>query len=251
MPKPKWVWSAWGKHPLAKDYIQLGAATSLSKAFAGWMAKGYRRLSSQADDEGPACAWRFWAKGDRRHTLLCGTIQTSSDTIGRPFPLLLMGSGPVNGWQKHWPLIPPALDGTWRRLEHLSSYKGDDIRSFGEVLATLAAPRPSWRDLRKKYAPGLFSEHSPGLAAVPHGKDHLGRYAGQQVAWCRLQAHHGARLLTQSLEFHDLIHRGSEGPPSVVFMGGVPSAAYIAFFQRSLNSADFARLWRPTITDPV
>ncbi len=245
-PKSKWVWSAWGKHPLAKDYIQLGTLTSLGKAFAGWIAKGYKRLSTDSGEPPPACAWRFWAKGDGRSTIVCGTIQTSSDGIGRPFPLLLMGNGSINGWQKHWHLLPAGLDSTWRRLEHLTSYQGKSIQSFEEALVTLAIPQPAWRELGERFASGLLTNESAAQLKPVNREKLLAGFVNQQMIWEKLEEQGDANLLAQSVMIHDLIKRQTAAIPSLVFMGGVPGAAYLAFFQRSLRSADFVRLWRPT-----
>jgi type VI secretion system protein VasJ len=245
----KWAWSAWGKHPLAKDYIQLGDPTPMGKAFAQWIAKGHKRLASQPGDLKTPVAWRFWARGEGRNQLVCGTIQTSSDGIGRPFPLLLMGNGVIKGWRKQWTLLPPALESTWRRMEHLGSYQGKSIHSFEEALTAWSSPRPHWDEIRVNHTPEDFSLQTPAPLNASDRENLLADYARRQMFSARLETGGGSNLMIQTVRFHHLIHHKSVEIPAVVFMGGIPTAAYVTFFQRSLKPADFIRLWRTDLVD--
>ena len=240
-----WRWSAWGKHPLAKDYIQLGAPTPIGKAFAQWIGNGFQRLAGDTEEGQPACAWRFWAKGDGRSELVCGTIQTSSDKLGRPFPLLLMGDGRLEQWRRRWQLVPLALDGAWRRLEQLTSTIRLSITAFEETLTSLEPPRPDWGRLEREFV--LTRQARDGsLPAEPPFAEQLLTGAGhRQVIWHPIPAEETATLLTQSVQLHLALKERSGAVPSVVFLGGVPAVSYIGFFLRSLRPEDFRSLWRP------
>ena len=90
---PTWCWAAVGKHPVAADYIRLGNSTSLLDAVADWVAKGYDELLRMDGRSQDSHSWRFWLRGVKKDTLICGLCRDSSDRIGRPYPLMIMGEG--------------------------------------------------------------------------------------------------------------------------------------------------------------
>jgi type VI secretion system protein VasJ len=95
--KHSWEWSATGKHPAALDYFQLGSKAPLVNAFAGWIEDGYQKLLTRKRTGSTFCSWRFWAKGIRKGYIACGVGCNSSDSAGRPYPLMVMGIGRLSG----------------------------------------------------------------------------------------------------------------------------------------------------------
>lgn len=91
----KWQWVICGKHPGLKDYFQLGPNLPMVAALADWIEKGYRGVAGARTLASNLLSWRFWAAGPDRNTLLCGILRDSSDSVGRPYPLLVAGSGPL------------------------------------------------------------------------------------------------------------------------------------------------------------
>jgi type VI secretion system protein VasJ len=49
----------------------------------------------------------------------CGLGRDSSDSIGCPYPLLIMGEGRLKGWEKRWSQLPVQLNRTWKRMESI------------------------------------------------------------------------------------------------------------------------------------
>ena len=81
----KWNWAAVGKHPSAKDYIRIGGGSALLDAVAQWSANGYHELSPGKTQQPVYRSWRFWLKGIKKGSIICGLGRDSSDSIGRPF----------------------------------------------------------------------------------------------------------------------------------------------------------------------
>ena len=144
-----WSWFAEGKHPSVKDFISMGQVSALSTGFSNWMIKGCAELYEQQQLQGPGhISWRFFARGARKDELACGLLRDSSDSIGRPYPFLIMGTGPAAGWEENWELLPSACNETWRLMEQLSSRPFNDVSSLEHELVSLKAPATDWAAFR-------------------------------------------------------------------------------------------------------
>ncbi|MRR35726.1 type VI secretion system-associated protein TagF, partial [bacterium] len=115
----QWSWCAYGKHPVAKDFIRLGRVFPLAASMAEWVEKGYSAAKGALKTERQPRFWRFWARGSVNGELVCGFLRDSSDSIGREYPFLVLGSGPISSWEEHWDLLPCACEQTWNRIEYL------------------------------------------------------------------------------------------------------------------------------------
>jgi len=89
-----------GKHPVAMDYFHLGTSAPLVNAFGAWIENGYQKVVSPARNGLALHSWRFWARGIQKGHIACGVVRDSSDSTGRPYPLLVMGIGKLPGWEK-------------------------------------------------------------------------------------------------------------------------------------------------------
>ena len=125
--KRRWEWMACGKHPVAGDYFRTGANTSVFDAFSNWVETGFHQCNGKIGQQ--VYSWRFWAKGYEKEALICGVVRDSSDRLGRPYPLLVMGSGPVKGLKQRWSLLPTFCDDAWRQMENISTKRFEDISS--------------------------------------------------------------------------------------------------------------------------
>ena len=139
----EWNWFASGKHPVARDYIRIGRTDSVVNAIAQWMDSGYRGTRPNHERHPDRHSWRFWIKGAKRHLLVCGVVKDSCDSIGRTYPFVLMGNGPVDQWTLFWDLLPLALENTWNRIEHISVQRFIDVQQVEEGMRIL--PLPSQR----------------------------------------------------------------------------------------------------------
>ncbi|MDY6951661.1 MAG: type VI secretion system-associated protein TagF [Thermodesulfobacteriota bacterium] len=242
-----WQWAAWGKHPAARDYFGVGPPDPLVKAFSDWVERGFKTLNPKGDELSGPSSWRFWARGAKRKTIVCGVVRDSSDSLGRPYPLLVMGVGIIEGWEDQWDLLPFACEKTWCQMEHLSAMGS---ASFGELEAQVKAlvpPYPVWLEFMSQKG-GLHEASSVGenagsspsikelanrLATVSQGKDFFASLDG------------GLANDPQTLAalWHGLMKARMSDIPSAVFMGGTPDQASLAVFKRALAPTDFVRLW--------
>ena len=229
-----WHWAAAGKHPAARDFMEAGEGFPLFDALCQWMEKGYEEKSHDTDGT-PFNSWRFWARGGRRNTVACGLLRDSCDSIGRPYPLLIMGTGELDGWEEHWDLLPLACENTWSQMEAFSARMYKTFRDLEEDLSGMRIPSPRWeefsgtdfstytsapsRSLIEKFVPGeVFSIQ---LEPLPASEQKM-----QIVAWHRLCKNHIKEL------------------PVIVFMGNTGGQTpYLFMARRALAIDDFRTLW--------
>ncbi|HQI00648.1 MAG TPA: TagF domain-containing protein [Deltaproteobacteria bacterium] len=220
-----WAWGAAGKHPVARDYISIGSRSPVLGAFMNWVESGYSKLTARPVQ---ACSYRFWARGARRQDLVCGLLRDSSDAIGRAFPFLVLGTGPLTGWEETWELLPYVLEGIWARMEYLTNKRAYDLGSLERDVALL--PHPT-----------LFqgAGTSPKQAIEGELKPLL------NVAECYLplEGRDNEDPADALSLWHDRIKASIAEAPNAIFMGGLPDRTHLALYRRPLNSDDFVRLW--------
>ncbi len=248
-----WHFAACGKHPVAKDYFRLGADGTLIRAFSDWMEKGYRMLSGRRSPSSGLCSWRFWAKGSKRDTVVCGVGRDSSDSIGRIYPMLIMGTGPLAGWADKWDLIPFTFEGVWSQMEYMSTKRFMDLKQLEDELRFIKPPSPQWGD---------FITQRGNPEEIVHDASR------KRSTWYFQELNKKAEYLAKKAEFfvpledgllddqlalaglwHYFLKNKAKAIPNAVFMGGLPSEAFMAVFKRPLVAADFVRLWSDWIKD--
>jgi type VI secretion system protein VasJ len=233
-----WHWAARGKHPVAKDYFSLGPDSLLIKAFSDWIERGYKALGSRERPSSKLCSWRFWAKGPKRETLICGVGRDSSDSLGRPYPLLIIGTGPLKGWEGHWELLPFACEKTWSQIEYLSTRRFIDFKQWEYAIRIIKPPYPHWpefvsqrRNLRaSSWNPRVVEGKAPSLPNKAELFLPLDREASNDP-------------FALAGVWHSLLKARIRSVPNAVFMGGAPDETYLAIFKRPLVPSDFVRLW--------
>jgi|WetSurMetagenome_2_1015567.scaffolds.fasta_scaffold86132_2 type VI secretion system ImpM family protein len=240
----KWQWVARGKHPGLKDYFSLGATSPLLAAFCDWIEKGYRGLTERVDPVGRRTAWRFWVGGHKPGTILCGIVRDSSDSVGRPYPLMILGMGELQGWEKAWSTLPMAFDKTWTQMEAIATRLARDLKELQVEVSCLASPQfqpvesgsgPRADEARQGNAPqdaDSLELRNQGLANPDEGTVFLtieGSAPGEETT--------GVAALMSRLAgvLPDI--------PKAVFMGGHPARPMVAVFRRPLQPQDFTRLW--------
>lgn len=236
-----WVWCARGKHPGLKDYFSLGGDSPMLTAFADWIEKGYRGLAERSGSPGSLISYRFWVGGPRGGSILCGVVKDSSDSVGRPYPLILMGMGPLADWESHWHQVPRACEPAWVQLESISTRSYRDFKQMESDLRAMKSPAPDWgafeaeRDATVEpeaeegetaEISGISTERADSAVLVlPVSGDRLGDSTGNLV------------------RLHRMLKRRSGEMPKAVFMGGRPDRTLLAAFRRPLLAEDFGRLW--------
>lgn len=234
-----WHWAAWGKHPVAKDYFSLGLNSPLIKAFCDWIEKGYQTLGSRRRPSSKLCSWRFWAKGPKKESLVCGVGRDSSDSLGRPYPLLIVGTGPLEGWEDQWDLLPFACEKTWSQIEYLSTKRFIDVKELEDAIGIVRPPYPHWSEF-------VFQRERSQRASPCASGDLENRaisLSRKPEFFIRLEGGASNDPFTLTGLWHLLLKSPSGGVPNAVFMGGTPHESYLVVFKRPLVPADFVRLW--------
>jgi len=223
-----------GKHPAARDFMEAGQGFPLFDALSQWMEKGYEeRLRGNRATS--LHSWRFWARGGRKNSVVCGLLKDSCDTIGRLYPLLVMGTGELEEWEEHWDLLPLACENTWSQMESFSTRMYKTFQELQQDLYRTRVPAPRWDDfsttdfstytsspprmLIEDFVPGdIFSVQ---LEPLPAHEQKM-----QILAWHRLCKNHVKEL------------------PVIVFMGSTGGDSIHLFMaRRALALDDFERLW--------
>jgi len=240
----RWSWTAFGKHPIARDYFLVGSQSPLSRAYSQWVDNGFGRLSETVRRNG-VYSWRFWSRGLKKGALLCGLSKSSADGIGRPYPLVLMGEGQLSRWEKNWNLLPYVLAPTWQNMEYTASRRMEDLSQLEADLLRMETPSPAWKETLKDVDPG-----PSGPQAEPVHKIVMDQIQSktrtlvteQKLTIALDQADRGDSLQMAGAWCQALKAQYSHAP-STVFMGGSLEKACLVLFLRPLVADDFIGLW--------
>lgn len=214
-----WSGFIFGKHPSFKDFLRLGQETPLTTGLARWVEGGYRHLSRK-DLKGASVSWRFWCRGGK-DLLLCGLLKDSADALGRPFPLLLILSWKLTGWEKSWEKLVSVLEETWRELERLAARPWASPFEFETGLDRLPEPRTILENGQTEGKTAPFFRVRNGCFWSP-----LGEEVSSTALILRLK-------------------RQFQAPPLALFMGGaIGATAQIVVFTSPLRREDFSFLWQ-------
>jgi type VI secretion system ImpM family protein len=240
-----WHWAACGKHPAARDYFGLDAAPPMIGAFEKWVESGYRTLPAQKDR--PEQSWRFWCRGPERGILVCGGLRDSCDAIGRPFPLLVMGQGPLKGWEEAWELLPLAVEPLWLKIADIFSKERKSLADLQYALGGLNHRAPIAFDVLSAKRPPGGEDKEGSAGRIGMENDRLRKYAqilltdGMLVI--PLLPDGRKDPLGTVIELTKGLKRQLPGIPNAVFIGGTLSWSHLALFGRPFGERDFIRLW--------
>ena len=240
----RWSWAAFGKHPSAKDYFQICLQNPLAQAFAQWVENGFGRVPEAIRRNGNY-SWRFWSRGLKKNTLVCGLGKSSGDGVGRPYPLMLLGEGHLDRWEKHWNLLPFVLAAAWDKMEYAAARRMAHISELEADLQRMQTPTPGWKEAVKSLAPDLAE-----LEAQPVHKIIMAEIQAkartlesEQKLVIPLDQPEQGESQQMAGAWHQALKTHYPGIPSTVFMGGSPEKSFIVFFNRPLAADDFVDLW--------
>jgi type VI secretion system protein VasJ len=222
-----WQWMLYGKHPAALDYIRLGKSSVLGNSVYAWVEQGYLRCGlagkSQRD-----IRWRFWMRGAAPEELVCGVLLQSFDAIGRPYPLLLMGSGSFCGWNTFWEHLPMVCKDVWEAAETVSFQKTASLAELENKLSRLTLP--------------IEVQLDDTLPPVVPLKTLSGDLAADFAAFS-LEAPNGSQMvLAAAMRLSLELKKSVIEQPVAVFIGG-GSTACMVVMRRPLKPLDFETLW--------
>ena len=242
-----WQWVICGKHPALKDYFHLGQNLPMVAALSEWIEKGYRGLARAKASPADLLAWRFWAGGSDRDTLLCGILRDSSDSVGRPYPLLIVGFGSLANWGTEWDLVPQACEQSWNQMEALSTRVFRSLKQLEDELLRVRDPQPAWTEFALRNGQAMQNSPVPGRDMGPGGQENLADQvlarAKESEIFVALDEVPSVDPFTLIQLWHTSLKKHHPQPPKAVFMGGNATATRLVFFRRPLTTQDFVRLW--------
>jgi type VI secretion system protein VasJ len=242
-----WHWAAYGKHQAAGDYFRVGGDLPLLNAFAGWVRQGYQTVAAKGVPATGYHSWRFWARGSTRGLLVSGLVRDSSDSHGRPFPLLIVGSGPLLGWEEYWDLVPFACEGGWNQMERLGTKGFETVRELEAEIRKIRSPAAEWSAFTAERN-GLGDRLASAARAARGSlleelKTRAAQLARETEVHVSLDEGAAPDQFTLASLWHSLIRETGGQVPHVVFMGGSPAGSFLLLFRRALMPTDFVRLW--------
>lgn len=241
----QWLWAAHGKHPSAKDFFSIGRSFPLASDFTEWIKKGYPPLAERGKGAARGCSWRFWARGRGKDEVACGLLRDSHDSFARPYPLLVIGTGPLPAWEAHWEMLPSVCERVWCRIELVSARRSGALGEFEEEIVKIRPPEPSWSDsgsMANSTEAGApespipphvvkrFAEEARNLSAKEMGIINL----GNDASW-------DSHLLVMHL--NSVLKRTLDKAPNTIFIGGTNNESSLIFFRRPMRAADLSTLW--------
>jgi type VI secretion system ImpM family protein len=232
-----WRWRAIGKHPAAMDYFSLNSGTPLMDAIAEWVTKGYDGIIARGSASNGPYSWRFWFKGGRKGTLVCGVGRDSSDRIGRPYPLLLFGEGPLKGWEKIWMQLPLLLERTWMQIERLATQRFADLSELSDGLSHITPPQIEGA---RPHSAECAAWDPPEQAKVDRYRQAL-RNDGRVTVPLGEGGDVDSGLT--ALQWHGKLAACCPETPRAMFLGGHPRRLFLVLVKEPLSTADFIDLW--------
>jgi type VI secretion system protein VasJ len=246
--KQNWNWTASGKHPVAKDYFWVGSTPPLLEALSKWVKNGYQLLNTKQNPGSQFYCWRFWVKGLEKNNLVCGIGRDSSDSLGRPYPLLIAGTGFLEDWEAHWELLPLACDMTWRHMEYVSAKRFTEFNQFEGEIRAMNPPDDNWSQLTNRRENSRVLESASDIGTPSQGFARLENNtvlspAEQTEFFVALDQGSSDDPLRLAASWHVFLKTRIRKVPNAIFMGGAPQQAGMAIFKRPLVPGDFVRLW--------
>jgi type VI secretion system protein VasJ len=230
-----WRWAAAGKHPAARDFMEAGETFPLFDALCQWVEKGYG-TGTAGNGVTDLRSWRFWARGGKRNVVACGLLKDSCDTIGRPYPLLVMGAGELEGWETHWDLLPLACETTWGHMESFATRMYPSFHELEAALAGMRVPAPRWDD----FSGTDFSTYT----SLP-SRQLIEDFVLDDIGYVQLDPLPAQEQKMQILAWHRLCKNHVKDLPVIVFMGSSgEKAPHLFMARRALSVGDFLTLWK-------
>lgn len=248
--KRSWNWAALGKHPVAKDYFRVGSENPLLKAFSDWVEKGYHMLGSKLNYSSNCYSWRFWTRGSKKNSIVCGVGRDSSDSLGRSYPLLIIGTGPLQNWEDHWDLLPLACEKTWSNIEHLTTRRFLDFKQMEDGVRIIKPPYPNWSEFTNQRG-SRFERSSDNrlfhqdFRNLKENIDNLTKKTEFFIPIDSVSTNDPVALVDL---WHSFLKSRISVIPNAIFIGGVPNETYLGVFKRPLVPPDFVRLWSDKLT---
>ena len=200
--------------------------------FTRWVDTGFSRVDAQLKTKSRHCSWRFWTRG-AGEDVVCGLVRNSCDNYGRSFPLLWLGSGPLEGWTINRSLLPFAFESAWKHFEYLAAARCGSIPEINDALRLIPPPAPCWREYQQRIhdAPDLLTRESFEESIRDGGRLYkidcsLPEQLPRDLCFCS-----------------SMVATSANKAPGAVFIGETGTRIAVAMIDNTLLPADFTWLW--------
>jgi type VI secretion system protein VasJ len=219
----------------------------MAKSLAGWMEVGYGGISPCGDSVSDLKAWRFWARGPSRGQICCGILRDSADRFGRPYPLLVAGTGPLPGWEEAWDLLPIVLEKNWQQMDRLTTRSFGLLRELEDELRGFSEPAPEWVRFRAE-RDEMTQAETTSLRRIQALFENLRSWSFHPDRKTEMVILVNDSLSLEPMVVFSLWHmvlknEGYSTIPNAVFLGGPQIESFLVLFRRALVPEDFHKLW--------
>ncbi|MCP4347404.1 MAG: type VI secretion system-associated protein TagF [Desulfobacterales bacterium] len=233
-----WKWTAFGKHPVVRDFFTVGSEAAILRVFSNWLENGYNLLDPTQKRE--LYSWRFWIKGPRKNSFICGVGRDSSDSLGRPYPFMVMGTGYVKKGEKNWDFLPFAFEKTWNQMDSMNLKR--KLAQIENQVSKISQPTPLWPDYKnQRIIPNEFRFSNDQGDPLPDIKIIAESLQKRTDFFIRLEK--SDDMITQAGILNYFLKKHTKGIPQGVFIGGPPDEDYLAVFKQPPSPGDFKKLW--------
>lgn len=236
-PGGSWTFSICGKHPAAADYVALGDHTPWFSAMSKVVASAYSSILARGHPPDDLAPWDFWIALEHKDGLACGRLVPSRDRLNRPYPLLIMGQGSLQGWAGFWERLPLAMESTWDGMVGLASFQGHSLDTLAIGLSVLPAPDGGWTIRRDEAVASGRGGSGPGRCHYTDGVVRL--EIESEISGCA----EWGRVVDETTKLLKQNGR-TPAPPRAVFIQRGPAWTSMRLFFRPVCSSDFVDMWR-------
>lgn len=220
--------SAYGKHPAFDDYFSVNMNTPLANALSVWIENG-TKSDGTADKNKVIRSFRFWVLGIKKEELVLGIIRDSSDRLGRPYPLLIIGSTRMKNRDNQWPSIFSCFEPVFRAFEEMTAARYEIFKEFEASLLKVKFFQPDFENSDTVFSKCLMTwfkkEKERRSLALPVS-DLLDKFTS-----------HPPASPTRG------IFKTDSPLPGAVFLGGLPDNPMVNLYNRPLGTRDFHSLF--------
>jgi len=230
-----------------KDFFRFGENLPLMDGFTAWIDEGYRSLLPERRSDARLYSWRFWSRGATSKSVACGLLKDSSDSLGRNYPLLLLGAGPLKGWEVQWELLPLSFEQSWNQLEYLSAQTFGNFAALHREVQKVNPPSSDWSEFEMSRRSAMESGEMLSLTSSHDSTTDPEIDVSQlsktpEIVVCLDHVAFSDRSVLMG-HWHSLYRSRMKDIPFSVFIGGTVENTFLVFYRRPLLVSDFQRLW--------
>lgn len=220
--------SAYGKHPAFDDYFSVNMNTPLANALSAWIENGIKS-DGTAHKNKVIRSFRFWVLGIKKEELVLGIVRDSSDRLGRPYPLLIIGRTRLKNRDTQWPAIFSYFEPVFRAFEEMTAARYEAFKEFEAGLLNVRFFQPNFEKSETAFSNCLtawFKKEKENSSLALSVSDLLDKFTSQSHAPPKKR-----------------IFKTDSPLPGAVFLGGLPDKPMVNLYNRPLGTRDFHRLF--------